>query len=287
MSRLVILCSTLITLLALSSSTVLAAAGADPLTAGDRAWRTRASGFQQDHVDPGPSRVAVDAYEEAIVRQPGRLEGYWKLLRALYFLGELTSVDAAEQRSVFDRSREVAELALAQLAAQVGANIRPEALTPQTRRDAAHIYYWSAVSWGLWGRTFGPFQAIRQGVAQRIRDGAQLVISLDPTCEGGGGYRLLGRLHLDAPKVPFFTGWVDKKLGLNALEQALAVAPGDRWNQLFLAEALVRFAPTRRDEAISLLRRLSLAQPRPETRVEDSEILGRAIRLLARLEAQS
>ena len=39
----------------------------------------------------------------------------------------------------------------------------------------------------------------------QIRDYAAVSVALDPQIENGGGHRVLGRLHTEAPKIPFIT----------------------------------------------------------------------------------
>ena len=67
-----------------------------------------------------------------------------------------------------------------------------------------------SVDWGKWALVFGKTAAVKQGAAAKIRDYAQAVILLDPAYDGGGGYRVLGRLHHQTPAVPFFTGWASR-----------------------------------------------------------------------------
>ncbi|MBZ0112610.1 MAG: TRAP transporter TatT component family protein [Thermoanaerobaculia bacterium] len=128
-------------------------------------------------------------------------------------------------------------------------------LTGRTRVAAAH--FWVAASWGLWGLSHGNLAAARQGVAEKMRDHAELAIAFDETYDEGGGWRLLGRLNTVSPKVPFITGWIDRNRGIEQLERALSISRRDGRNLLFLGEALINFAPTRRCEGLALVREVT------------------------------
>jgi hypothetical protein len=53
------------------------------------------------------------------------------------------------------------------------------------------------------------------------------------------------------------------------VERALAIAPEHPGNHLLLAMTLLDLHPERRDEALEVLERVSVIEPRPATTVED------------------
>jgi len=279
-------------LLALLLAVPLAGAAlgqAEALARGDAAWARRAEGAEAGRAAPGPIGEAIAAFEEAVRAAPESLEARWKLLRALYFQGDFVARDAAAKRQVFDRGRRAFEEALALPAPRVGGRERLDALPPaEVARvfadspDVARLYFWGAVNWGLWGEAFGKIAAARQGVGGRLLRYSQIVVALDPLYDDAGGRRLLGRLHAEAPKIPFLTGWVDRKIALAELARAAAEGPADPFNRLYLAEAILNYAPERRQEALSLLRQVSEVEPRPDELVEDAAARERAAALLAR-----
>jgi hypothetical protein len=118
-------------------------------------------------------------------------------------------------------------------------------------------------------------------VASRIRRHAEVLIELDPRYADAGGLRLLGRLHTATPRVPFVTGWIDRREGIELLRRAHATSTSDARNALFLAEALLEHAPDRRAEAIALLREVAAHSPAPESVVEETETIDAACRRLA------
>src|SRR5262249_22178413 len=96
-----------------------------------------------------------------------------------------------------------------------------------------------------------------------------------------GGHRMLGRLHTLAPKIPFFTGWVDRDRAVAELRKAVELGPEDPTNSLYLAEALLDFKPEKRAEALSILRRPATVQPAPALQVEQEKVRAQAQALLA------
>jgi len=259
----------------------------DSLAAGDAAWARRVEGHQGDHALPGPINEAVAAYERAVKEQPDRLEGTWKLLRALHYKGEYATSKQDGKQQVFARGKEVAEAGIDRLARQVGGRQKLDAMTPAQAAkalsgtpEAKPLFLWAAVHWGLWGDVFGRLAAARQGVGDRVRRYAEILNALDERYEDAAGHRILGRLHTLAPKVPFFTGWVDRDKAVAELRRAVALGPDNLDNHLFLAEALLEHQKDKSAEAREILRRLLARQPAPELVVEQERTLVNARALL-------
>jgi hypothetical protein len=268
-----------------------AGAGADEDVArGDAAWGRRGEGHAagSGRAAPGPIGEAIAAYERALRAQPDRLDVCWKLLRAEHFRGQFVAVSREEKQAVFGAARAVAEAGLDRLARRVGGRARLDAMAPAAAAkalagvpEAAALHLWAGIHWALWGDNFGRLAAARQGVGDRVRRYAEVVIAIDERYEDAGGHRLLGRLHTLAPKVPFFTGWVDRGTAVAELRRAMALAPEYPLNQVFLAEALLLHEPAKGGEARQLLRRALERPPLPERVVEDEDAQRQARQLLA------
>jgi tetratricopeptide (TPR) repeat protein len=266
------------------------AAQADPVAAGDAAWALRAEGHQGARAASGPVDQAIAAYEQAVKEQPDRLEGAWKLLRALHYKGDFATGSNEARQKVFARGKEVAEAAIDRLARRTaGSRQRLDALSPaQAARtvsavpEAKGIFLWSAVHWGLWGDVFGRLAAARQGVGDKVRRYSEILIAIDERYEDAAGHRVLGRLHTLAPKVPFVTGWVDRDRAVSELRRAVALGPDNFDNHVFLAQALFEYQPAKAADARDILRRLLARQPSPELVVEQERSLADARALLAK-----
>ena len=255
----------------------------------DAAWSSRSDGHVGGKAAPEPIAAIIADLEAAVADDDKDLSLRTALLRALYFQGEFAAPGKDEKLKVFTRGREVAEAGIAQvLQPLTQQNAKPSqaqiAAALAENRDGVAQYFWGAVHWGLWGRYRGKIAAAREGAAGRIRDYAEIVIAADPGLEGAGGHRVLGRLHAEAPKLPFITGWIDRERAIRELERAVQMAPDSPLNALYLVEALLEYDHTRKDEARTRLRRLTATEPRPEYPVEDSWALEQARALLAREE---
>jgi len=281
-------CLSLVAFLAFPA--LLAAQGAaDPVAAGDAAWARRAEGHQGGRAAAGPINEAVTAYERAVKEQPARLEASWKLLRALFFKGEHVAQSNEDKQKVFGHGKEVAEATIDRLAQKVGGRAKLDAMTPAQAAkalagvpEAAPVILWAGVHWGLWGDAFGRVAAARQGVGDKVRRYAETGIALNETYDEAAGHRLLGRLHDLAPKIPFFTGWIDHDKAVTELRRAVALAPANFLNQLYLAEAILDHQSAKAAEAKEILRKLIAKAPRPEWQVEDEKALAEAKARLAK-----
>ncbi len=102
----------------------------------------------------------------------------------------------------------------------------------------ADCHFYEALNTGLY------YQARVLGYPSgmvRIAAAAEKVIALDPHFEEGGGYRVLGKLYLEAPAFNLGTNQIQRDLekSRHYLQQAIQVAPDYPENHLFLAETLL------------------------------------------------
>jgi uncharacterized protein YbjT (DUF2867 family) len=270
-----------------------ASASASELARADALWARRAEGQVNAVARPEPVRAAIDGYQRAIEAEPERLEGYWKLMRALWFSADFASADPADERRLYEQAHAVAERAFALLEGRVGGREALDDLTPEELRarldaadhhDAAQLYFWHAVNLGAWSRIAGLLQAVRTGVANRVHTATLRSIALDRGVEQGGAIRLLSRLHSELPRVPLLSGWVDPTKAVPLAERARIEHPQHPGNAYLLGLAILSNAPERRAEALRLIEGTATLEPRSDQVVEDV-----AIRIDARelLEATS
>jgi len=268
---------------------LVSASASTSLEQGNRAWASRAEGFAATgSVKHGPAAEAVAALAQAASERPDDIPLRLALIEALYFQGHFAVDEGKERKKIFERAVDLAEETVDLAAAAVGDPEKLRHLPPEERAarlkqapHAAAAHFWAAITWGLWGMSHSRALAGMKNVAGKIRDHARIVTMLDPAYADGGGLRLLGRLHTATPRVPLFTGWIDRREGLDLLRQANAVSTKDPRNPLFLAEALLRYEPEHRDAALALLREVVSRKPDPAYLVEQTEILDQARGLLA------
>lgn len=240
----------------------LATASTPLLAAADAAWVRRDEGRAGARASSLRISEAVSAYETAAASAES-IEARWKLARALFFEAKFTGVGREAQRARFEKARDAGEEALAILKRKGSVREDP---------DAAPAYFWAAVAWGEWAQVVPRVKAARAGAATKIRDYAAEVIAIDPKFEEGGGYRILGRLHDRAPRIPFVTGWVSRAEALRNLRLAVEVAPHNFVNRQFLAEALASGNRSEREEAVRIEKAIVADSPTPSHLVEDVAI---------------
>jgi tetratricopeptide (TPR) repeat protein len=264
---------------------------ANPLIVeGDAHYRRRQEGRVGSRASSEEISKAVAAYEKAGEAR-GSAEARWKLARALYFEATYTGLDAATRRGRLEKARRVSEEAIAILAERAQGlgkkrfrDLAPREMAAAIHRDpdAPPSFFWASVAWGEWALAVGKWKAARTGAAKTIRDYAATLVALDPEFEEGGGYRILGRLHDEAPRIPLVTGWVSRKEALRNLRLAVRVNPRNFVNRLFLAEALSKGGPAERGEAVRIARALIEEAPSPIHLVEELKIQEDARRDLKR-----
>lgn len=259
--------SALISLLAIILGIFAAAApelSRADIAAGDRAWAARAEVLVDERLAaPGRIGDAIDQYREALESDPGSLEARWKLLRALHYAIDFTSLDDREKDA---RVQEAVGLA----------RDSPEYADSDLLTDQARVLFWSAIAWGTRAQRVGLLTIVREGVAEQMHQDAQQSLILDPSVDRGGALRLLSRLHATLPRVPFVSGWVNRDESLPLAERAMSLDPEHPGNRLILALALLEQEPDRGDEARRLLESVSAAEPRTDFLVEDLAIREQA-----------
>ena len=231
---------------------------------------------------------AIALYRQALALTPGDIEVLAQLMRALHFRGAFTGASLEEKKAIFEEGRKLGQDAVDRLEAQARitrGRSRIESL--RLVKGAPALYLWTAGHWGEWALVRGKFAAARSGIAGRLRDLAQTVIDLDPFYEDAAGYRILGRLHSEAPKIPFITGWVSREKALQFLRRAHLTGPRHPVTWYFLAKAILDHEPLKRDEALRLLDLCANAPPRADTLLEDARYATLARRQLDQLRATS
>lgn len=272
-------------LLLLGSDASAEVSAHDAIARGDAAYERRSEGHGGLRAQGHPIAEAIQAFQEALAADPTNQAARVRLLRALFFEGDYVLEDREAKLAVFVRGQKLGEDGISALLAGTDLDRRGgkdfDRLVEHLASEpsAAGLYYWTAVHWGVWGRHRGKIAAAREGVAGRVRDYARIVNALDGDYEGGSGHRMLGRLHAEAPKIPFVTGWIDRDTAISELEIARSQST-ESLTLVYFIEALLDFAPARRDEAMALLRDLVERRKEPFESVEDARAMADARALL-------
>ena len=246
--------------------------GAEALAAGDRAWAARAATLDGERADAEPVREAIRLYREAMDADPGSLAARWRLLRALHYASEFTSLPEEAQDAYVTEAIDLARDSATRIEAGEG-----------SAGDRAGLLFWSAIAWGARAQRVGLLTLVREGAANRMRELAEQSLELDPGVDRGGPLRLLARLHASLPRVPFVTGWVDRDRALPYAERGYALDASHPGNRMVLALTLLDCAPGREEDARALLQSVVDAELRAAFLAEDLRIRREAAERLEEL----
>ena len=136
--------------------------GSATLPEGDEAWARRAENVDGQLAHPAQIEVAIVAYRQVVATEPSHPEGRWKLLRALHYAIDFTSL--SEERK---HSFTVEAIALARSAEAILDSVE------HSDSDRARLYFWSAVAFGVRARNVGPLTIVREGSAGRKGNSAR------------------------------------------------------------------------------------------------------------------
>ncbi len=263
---------------------------ADDMAPGDQAWAQRHMGHRGSQAAAEPIQRAIDAYAAVLNAKPGNLEARWKLLRAFHFKGEFVLDNDKDRLALFKAGREIAEAGRLLIETEYGldrglfhTDPARVASAVRYRADVAGFCFWGAANWGLWGQYSGKMISALTGLVNKIRQLAEIMVLMDESIENGGAHRLLGHFNARVPRIPLFTWWVDRDLAISELRLSLKVAPHSLLSKIYLAEALLKFSPAGRQEALGLLQDIVASDPDPDRLVEDSRVIEDAGAMLKAL----
>ncbi len=258
------------------------------LALGDHAWSQRAEGHQGSRAAAEPIQKAINAYQKALNAEPENLEARWKLLRAFHFKGEFV-LEVNARRDLFIEGREITKTGILQIEQEYGLSkslfrMKPAELAIAVGKQAVvgEFFFWGSANWGLWGQYSGRLISALTGVVNKIRLFSETMVLMDDSIENGGAHRLLGRFNARVPRIPFITWWVSKDLAISELRLSLKIAPDSLLSKIYLAEALLKFRPEEKEEALNLLQNIVINEPDPSRLVEDIRVIEDARVLLAK-----
>tara|TARA_Y100000814_G_C12255098_1_gene376427 strand:- start:59 stop:820 length:762 start_codon:yes stop_codon:yes gene_type:complete len=182
------------------------------------------------------------------------------LLKSYYFKGEYATKDINSKKRIFDKGKKIAEDYI---------SIYPK---------SAAIRYWYLVNLGSWAESYGTLKAAREGVADIMKEQSERIIKLDSDYKNGGGYFMLGAVHLKSPYIPFFLSWPDKNKAVKYLQLAVDTKGATFVQKKYLADALYKTGL--KDKAINILNEVINSQPSKDDIIEDLNDINKAKELL-------
>ena len=220
----------------------------------------KARGAYEQRGDAAKAKAAFELFQQAAKADPASVEARWEGARAAYFYGNYTKAEApdSDKLAIFD----------------AGISLAKEAVAIAPKSVEAH--FWLGVLDGVYGEAKGIFKSL--SMVPLIKQEMQACLDLDPTVEGYGPDRVLGRLYY---KLPGFKGG-DNKKSIEHLEKSLAGAPTDALTKLYLAE--VYKSEGMKPKAIEQLKGVVAMTPDPRWVPEHPSIKAKAEKLLAKLQ---
>ena len=209
--------------------------------------------------DPASAKSAVELFKKAAAEDAASVEARWEGARAAYYFGTYARADApdSEKMAIFDGGIQLAKQAVA--------------LAPKD----VEAHFWLGVLYDVYGEAKGVFKSL--SLVPSIKQEMQACLDLDPSVEGYGPDRVLGRMYF---KLPFFKGG-DNKKSIAHLEKSLAGAPTDALTKLYLAETYR--SEGMKGKAVGQLQGIIAMTPDPRWAPEHPTVKAQAEKLLAKL----
>ncbi len=203
--------------------------------------------------------LAIQHFEQSL-QVSAKEETVVMLLKSYYFKGAFTRLTNDEKKEVYNKGKLLGEKMIKQF--------------PQS----AGILHWYIADLGKWAEAFGKVTAAKEGIADKLKEHCEQLIELDPNYRDGGGYRILGAVHFEAPYIPFFLTWPSNEEAVRLLKLSREINKMDPNTNLYLAKALHKEGE--KEQAIKILEETVARPPRPEELVEDRYNIGQAQALL-------
>ncbi len=210
--------------------------------------------------DAASAKNAFELFQQAAKADAASVEARWEGARAAYFYGTYARADAPdrEKMAIFDTGIDLAKQAVA--------------LAPKS----VEAHFWLGVLYGVYGEAKGVLKSL--SLVPSIKLEMQTCLESDPSVEGYGPDRVLGRMYY---KLPWFKGG-DNKKSIAHLEKSLAGAPTDALTKLYLAETYK--SEGMKAKAVEELKAIIGMTPDPRWAPEHPSIKAKAEKLLAKLQ---
>ena len=218
---------------------------------GVSAYNSRAENSSGLTVQPDQINIAIKAFNIAKQNPNHEIEASIYLLRCYYYKGKFVSQTDDEKKDIFNLGKVLGENLIEQYPESVAAR------------------YWYLVNLGSWSEVYGLFAAAKEGVADLMKEHSEKIIEMDPNYSDGGGYFMLGAVHLKSPYIPFVLSWPSNDKAVENLTDAYETGKPTSAQIVYLARAL--YKDGQKDKAIKLLSNFIMQPLSEDQPVEDYE----------------
>jgi len=176
---------------------------------------------------------AINHFLKVMEVNQNNLDAGIYLLKCYYYKGKFVAVNDEKKKEYFNKGKILGETLI---------ELYPESVG---------VYYWYLINLGSWAEIYGILSAAREGVANTMRKYSNKIIEMDSNYNDGGGYFLLGAVHLKSPYIPFVLSWPSHEKALDYLSKAFNVGDSTPSQTVYLARALHK--NNQKNKAIKLL----------------------------------
>ena len=223
-------------------------------------YNQRLEGSVKGSAKPEPITNAINNFQYALKNAATETDAALYLLKSYYFRGKYVHKDKEKQKFDFSKGKELGEKYV------------------KKYPDSAPFQFWYLVNLGSWSEVYGIITAAREGVADLMKEHSEIIISLDPEYENGGGYFMLGAVHFKSPYIPFLLSWPDNDDAIKYLTKAINIGEATPNQKIYLAQAM--YKDGQKSYAINMLKEVANMKPSVEETVRDWEQIELAEQLL-------
>ena len=204
-------------------------------------YNQRLEGSVKSSARPEPITNAISHFQYALKNAVTETDAALYLLKSYYFRGKYVHKNEEKQKADFSEGKNLGEKYI------------------KKYPNSAPFRFWYLVNLGSWSEVYGIISAAREGVADLMKKHSNIIISIDPEYENGGGYFMLGAVHFKSPYIPFFLSWPDNNDAIKYLTKALNIGESTPNQKVYLARAL--YKDGQKSRAIDMLMEVSNMQP--------------------------
>ena len=224
-------------------------------------YNTRQEGSIKSLAVITPINNAISSFKLALNNPTIEAEAALYLMKSYYFRGKYVHKDIDNKKADFNNGKKLGEKYIDQYP------------------NSASFRFWYLVNLGSWSEVYGIITAAREGVADLMKEHSEIIISIDPEYENGGGYFMLGAVHFKSPYIPFLLSWPDNDDAIKYLTKALNIGEATPNQKVYLAQAM--YKDGQKSRAIDMLKEVANMQPSAEEIVRDWEQIELAEQLLS------
>ncbi len=213
--------------------------------------------------NPKSLDTALDLFRTALKTTPLDTSAAVGFVRAALLKGNHTSMEKNSKKELYLEAKNTIEKVL------------------DKYPSSGEVIYWYCAALGSWAQIYGVLAAAKAGVADKLKSLCEKLITMPSSKMKARGHRVLGRVHFEAPYIPFILSWPSNKEAIKHLQNSIALDKENPLSYSYLAEAL--YEEGDKKNAAKLLRECQQLQPRKPFQLNDKEDIEKCEKLAVEL----